>query len=281
MSEPPITTSDGGPAQPVPPPPETSEEPPQKKGGLSFLIELPLLVLLAFVLAILLKTFLVQAFYIPSTSMVPTLEVNDRILVNKVVFNVRDPARGEVVVFHEEGVGPEGISGTLHDLAAGLGIVPPAQKDFVKRIIGLPGETVEVRDGVVFIDGAELPEATRDEGGYLQARSHDDFGPTEIPEGEYFLMGDNRPNSADSRSSLGTVEFEELVGRAFVVIWPPGRVGTLPIYDTPLRQSARTEAVAGWEPPAVPSVAAPVPTTPRLPSLTRASSGSLEHHPPE
>lgn len=243
---------------------------------MSFLIELPLLVLLAFVLAILLKTFLVQAFYIPSTSMVPTLEVNDRILVNKVVFKMRDPMRGEVVVFHEEGVGPEGVSGTLHDLAAGLGIVPPAQKDFVKRIIGLPGETVEVRDGVVFIDGAELPEATVDEGGYLQARSHDDFGPTEVPEGEYFLMGDNRPNSADSRSSLGTVEFKELVGRAFVVIWPPGRVGTLSIYDTPLRESSRTDAVAGSEPPATPSAAAPVPITPRLSSLTRASSGSAD-----
>lgn len=274
MSEPPITTSDGGPAEPVPPPPEASEEPPPKKGGLSFLIELPLLVLLAFVLAILLKTFLVQAFYIPSTSMVPTLEVNDRILVNKVVFNVRDPARGEVVVFHEEGVGPEGVSGTLHDLAAGLGIVPPAQKDFVKRIIGLPGETVEVRDGVVFIDGAELPEATRDEGGYLQARSRDDFGPMEVPEGEYFLMGDNRPNSADSRSSLGTVKFEELVGRAFVVIWPPGRVGTLPIHDAPLRESSQPDAVGSSRPQSPPPLAAPVPAIPRLSSLTRASNTS-------
>lgn len=274
MSEPPITTSDGGPAEPVPPPPEASEEPPPKKGGLSFLIELPLLVLLAFVLAILLKTFLVQAFYIPSTSMVPTLEVNDRILVNKVVFNVRDPVRGEVVVFHEEGVGPEGVSGTLHDLAAGLGIVPPAQKDFVKRIIGLPGETVEVRDGVVFIDGAELPEATRDEGGYLQARSRDDFGPMEVPEGEYFLMGDNRPNSADSRSSLGTVKFEELVGRAFVVIWPPGRVGTLPIHDAPLRESSQPDAVGSSRPQSPPPLAAPVPAIPRLSSLTRASNTS-------
>lgn len=256
MSEPPITTSDSGSAHPVPPPPTSSEEPPAKKGGLPFLIELPLLVLLAFVLAILLKTFLVQAFYIPSTSMVPTLEVNDRILVNKVVYNLRDPVRGEVVVFHEEGVGPEGISGTLHDLAAGLGIVPPAQKDFVKRIIGLPGETVEVRDGVVFIDGAELPEATRDEGGYLQARSHDDFGPMDVPEGEYFLMGDNRPNSADSRSSLGTVAFEELVGRAFVVIWPPGRIGTLPISDAPLRESAEPDPVAAVTSRAPPPVTA-------------------------
>lgn len=253
MSEPPITTSDSGPAQPVPPPPAApNEEPAPKKRGLPFLVELPLLVLLAFVLAILLKTFLVQAFYIPSTSMVPTLEVNDRILVNKVVYSLRDPVRGEVVVFHEEGVGPEGISGTLHDLAAGLGIVPPAQKDFVKRIIGLPGETVEVRDGVVFINGAELPESTVAEGGYLQERSRDNFGPAEVPDGEYFLMGDNRPNSADSRSSLGTIAFEELVGRAFVVIWPPGRLGTLPIFDTPLRESAETDPVAAGSPPATP-----------------------------
>lgn len=237
VTEPPATTSETGTDQ-VPAPPPSPEQGKASKGALSFLVELPLLVLLAFVLAILLKTFVVQAFYIPSTSMVPTLEVNDRILVNKVALQLRDPQRGEVVVFHEEGTGPEGVSGALHDLAAGLGIVPPAQKDFVKRIIGLPGETVEVRDGVVFIDGAELPEATLEEGGYLQARSNDDFGPMEVPEGEYFLMGDNRPNSADSRSSLGTVESEELVGRAFVVIWPPGRIDTLPIHDAPLRESA-------------------------------------------
>lgn len=249
MTEPPATTSAPG-ASPPPPTPPESDESDSKKGGLSFLVELPLLVLLAFVLAVLLKTFLVQAFYIPSTSMVPTLEVNDRILVNKVVYDVREPRRGEVVVFHEEGVGPSGISGTLHDLAAGLGIVPPAQKDFVKRIIGLPGETLEVRDGVVHVDGVELPERTVEEGGYLHSRGRDDFGPIDVPEGEYFLMGDNRPNSADSRSSLGTIEREELVGRAFVVIWPLGRVGTLPIPELPAPQASDGEPVAVAPPPA-------------------------------
>lgn len=229
MTEPPPTTSQPGWSEQVPPPPESDEK--SSKGVLSFLVELPLLVLLAFVLAILLKTFVVQAFYIPSTSMVPTLEVNDRILVNKVALEMRDPRRGEVVVFQEEGTGREGLTGTLHDLAAGLGIVPPAQKDFVKRVIGLPGERIEVRDGVVFIDGAELPEAAVEDGGYIHARSHDDVEPVDIPEDEYFLMGDNRPNSADSRTSLGTIDREEIVGRAFVIIWPPGRVETLSIPD--------------------------------------------------
>lgn len=243
VTEPPATTSETGPDQ-VPAPPPSPEQGKASKGALSFLVELPLLVLLAFVLAILLKTFVVQAFYIPSTSMVPTLEVNDRILVNKVALQLRDPQRGEVVVFHEEGTGPEGVSGALHDLAAGLGIVPPAQKDFVKRVIGLPGETIEVRDGVVFIDGDELIEAPAVDGGYLQARSNDDVGPVEIPDDEYFLMGDNRPNSADSRSTLGTIERDEIVGRAFVVIWPPGRFETLSIPDAELDGSAPSEAAA-------------------------------------
>lgn len=246
----------------VPPPPPSGEEPghgvgqrdgSQQKRRLPFIVELPLLVLLAFALAVVLKTFLVQAFYIPSASMVPTLEVNDRILVNKVVFDLREPQRGEVIVFHEEGVGPGGVSGTLNDLAAGLGIVPPAQRDFVKRIIGLPGETLEVRDGVVYIDGERLRESTVEQGGYLQARSSDDFGPVEIPRGEYFLMGDNRPNSADSRSSLGTIEREEIVGRAFVVIWPPRHLDTLASPEYDLQPSSDGEAVSlrrSGQPPA-------------------------------
>lgn len=221
-----------------PPPPPEPEDDQDKRSALSFLLELPVLILVALALAVLLKTFVVQAFYIPSTSMLPTLEVNDRILVNKVALELREPRRGEVIVFHEEGTGEGGIRGTLHDLAAGLGIVPPAQKDFVKRIIGLPGEEVEILDGVVHIDGDPLPEATVEEGGYLSARSNDHFGPVEVPEGEYFLMGDNRPNSADSRSSLGTVAREDIVGRAFVVIWPPGRVDSLPIADLALQPGA-------------------------------------------
>lgn len=192
--------------------------------------------LIAFVLALLLKTFLVQAFFIPSESMLPTLEVSDRVLVNKVVYDVRDPRRGEVVVFRdEESLPPESVSRSALDrigefLSTGLGTAP-TERDFIKRIIGLPGDTVEMRDGVVHVNGAALPEATEEEGGYLQARDRNDFGPVTVPEGEYFMMGDNRPNSADSRFGLGTIESDDLLGRAFVVIWPLTRVDTLPIPD--------------------------------------------------
>jgi signal peptidase I len=193
------------------------------------------LVVIAFVLAILMKTFLVQAFFIPSSSMEPTLLINDRVLVNKLSYTVREPRRGEVVVFSEHGFAPLGdedtgiIEGVVESLRTGLGLVPPAEKDFIKRIIGLPGETVEMREGVVMIDGTPIAEAPTTEGGYLSARDLTDFGPVTVPAGEFFMMGDNRPSSADSRSSLGTIPREDLIGRAFVIIWPLGRSRGLPI----------------------------------------------------
>ena len=203
----------------------------------SFLAELPVLVLVAFVLALLLKTFLIQAFYIPSESMVPTLAIGDRVLVNKVVYEAREPRRGEVVVFREDGdlLGPDTRSvgeRTLDFLTSGLG-GPPSERDFIKRIIGLPGETIEVRAGVVHIDGQRLPESLAGEGGYLAEADVADFGPLQVPEDQYFMMGDNRRQSADSRSAMGTIDREDLIGRAFVVIWPLGRADTLPILAVP------------------------------------------------
>jgi len=210
-----------------------------RRSRLGFLGELPGLVLIAFVLALLLKTFLVQAFYIPSASMEPTLRIGDRVLVNKVVYRLREPRRGEVVVFSQDdsllGEPEEGVlSRLLAELGSGLGVTPPGEKDFIKRIIGLPGDTVEMRDGVVYVNGEPLPEAPADEGGYLSSRDPTDFGPVEVPPGQYFMMGDNRPNSADSRYGLGMIPREDVIGRAFVIIWPLTNVGVLgiPDYDT-------------------------------------------------
>jgi signal peptidase I len=206
----------------------------RRKGSGSFLAELPILVLVAFVLALLLKTFLVQAFFIPSSSMEPTLAVNDRVLVNKLTTVLREPQRGEVVVFSEsdpeDGRGP--VRRFVDSLVSGLGLAPPPEKDFIKRVIGLPGETLEMREGVVYIDGEALPEAPREEGGYLTARHYADFGPVEIRAGEFFMMGDNRPSSSDSRQ-FGAIHESRIIGRAFVVIWPVGRFATLPVagYD--------------------------------------------------
>jgi signal peptidase I len=223
------------PAGDEPPAPPAPGERHRRKG--SFLAELPVLVLIAFVLAILMKTFLVQAFYIPSSSMEPTLLINDRVLVNKLSYTFREPRRGEIVVFSERGFDPLGqddtgiVEGIVESLRTGLGLVPPDEKDFIKRIIGLPGETIEMREGVVYVDGTPVEEAPTTEGGYLSARDLTDFGPVTVPDGELFMMGDNRPSSADSRSSLGTIPREDVVGRAFVVIWPFDRLGGLPIEE--------------------------------------------------
>jgi signal peptidase I len=234
----------------------------RSKGSGSFLAELPVLVAIAFVLALLLKTFLVQAFFIPSSSMEPTLEVNDRVLVNKLTTAVRDPQRGEVVVFSEGEVadderGP--VRRFVDSLVSGVGLAPPPEKDFIKRVIGLPGETLEMREGVIYIDGERLPESSRNDGGYLSAPHYVDFGPVEIGPDEYFMMGDNRPSSSDSRQ-FGAIPEDQIIGRAFVVIWPFARFTPLSIADYAGFESAagaahEPAAGAAHEPAAVPALA--------------------------
>jgi signal peptidase I len=197
----------------------------------SFLSELPVLLVVAFLLALLLRSFLIQAFYIPSESMVPTLEVGDRVLVNRLSHRWSTPERGEIVVFADEAGAERNaqnpLVGGLRSLAAGLGLAPPSEEDFIKRVIGLPGETIEIRDGVVYIDGTELPEAATADGGYLSVRDDSFLPPTIVPEDEYFVMGDNRPRSSDSRSLLGTIDRDQIIGRAFVLVWPFDRAATL------------------------------------------------------
>jgi signal peptidase I len=197
-----------------------------------FWAELPLLVVVALVLAVLLKTFVVQAFYIPSSSMEPTLQVGDRVLVSKMSYWFREPVRGEVVVFQDGGQPDQGgVAGVFGSLASGLGVTRGSERDFIKRIIGLPGETLEMREGVVYVDGEPLPELTASDGGYLSRPDLTDFGPITVEPGHYFMMGDNRPNSADSRFGLGQIPREDVIGRAFVIIWPVGSAGGLPIAD--------------------------------------------------
>lgn len=158
----------------------------------------------ALVVALVVKTFLIQAFYIPSESMVPTLQVGDRVLVNKQSYRSGDIERGDVVVFDRPGgPGPDGI------------------KDLIKRVVALPGETVEGRDGHVYIDGRQLDEP------YLPPGTRtSSFGPEPIPEGHVWVMGDNRGASDDSRR-FKAVPVDDVVGRAFVIIWPISEFGTL------------------------------------------------------
>jgi signal peptidase I len=187
----------------------------------SFLRELPILFIVALAVAIVLKTFVVQAFFIPSGSMEPTLEPGDRVLVQKVVYG---PDRGDVIVFSD----PQGrpgpdrgiVGGFVHWLSSTLGIERPEHEDFIKRVIGLPGETVELREGRLYVDGVRIHEP------YLEgAVDTRDYGPVRVPEGALFVLGDNRLNSNDSRFGLGFVPVDRVVGRAFAIVWPPSRVG--------------------------------------------------------
>jgi signal peptidase I len=196
---------------------------PKGRRPLSFLRELPVLLVVAFLLALLIKSFLVQAFYIPSGSMENTLMIGDRVLVNKLVYHFHPPHREDVIVFADPHplVTPHRnpFSAVWHWLTEGLGVAGDPHKDFIKRVIGLPGEEIEVRQGVVLIDGKRLREP------YLNpVRDLTSFGPVRVPRDQLFVMGDNRANSSDSRSSLGFIPYDKVIGRAFVIIWPPSRV---------------------------------------------------------
>ncbi len=180
--------------------------------------EIPGLILIALVLAFLIKSFLVQAFYIPSGSMIPTLEIGDRVLVEKLTYRFRDPQRGEIVVFRRPGLEEEGwsLGATARSFLEGLGLVQPDEdRDLIKRVIGLPGDTVELVDGVVHVNDIPLDEP------YARPETRD-FGPVTVPDGHLFVLGDNRTNSLDSRFSLGFVPEGNVIGRAFVILWPPG-----------------------------------------------------------
>jgi signal peptidase I len=216
---------DGG----TPPPPgetgERSDDRRPAKGG-SFLKELPILLLIAFVLAFLLRTFVLQVFYIPSSSMEPTLQIDDRMVVEKLTYLFREPNRGEIVVFEGETfVDPYADQGTPARVARGvgqfLGVVPASARDFVKRVIGVEGDEIVIEGGRVYVNGERLDEP------YVVYDDGSDYGPVTVPEGHLFFLGDNRPNSSDSRRSLGFVPLDHVVGRAAVIIWPLDHAGLL------------------------------------------------------
>jgi len=161
----------------------------------------------------------VQVFFIPSSSMVPTLAVDDRILVEKVTYRFREPERGDVVVFAGAGGAAPAVDGpavqrAVERLGRLVGVIPPVPSDLVKRVIAFPGEEVALVDGVLVIDGVRYDER------YLVGPAASDFGPVVVPQGALFFLGDNRRNSADSRGALGFVDRDRVIGRALVVVWP-------------------------------------------------------------
>ena len=163
---------------------------------------------IALVIAIVVRMFLLQQFYISGPSMETTMFTNNRVLVNKLAYQIGDVKRGDVVVFDRATVNGNDV---VHD-------------DLIKRVIALGGETISIKSCIVYINGTILAEP------YLPARDTEmtdpqdrcstvDIVDTVIPEGEFFLMGDNRPQSYDSRM-FGPITREMIVGRAFVIIWP-------------------------------------------------------------
>ncbi|WP_425442672.1 signal peptidase I [Streptomyces indicus] len=211
----------------------------------SFWKELPLLIGIALLLALLIKTFLVQAFSIPSDSMQNTLQQGDRVLVDKLTpWFGSEPERGEVVVFHDPGnwlAGePTPNPNAFQKALSFIGLMPSAEeKDLIKRVVGVGGDTVECKGtGPLLVNGQALNEpyvfpgntaCTDDtEGGQFKVK---------VPEGKLWVMGDHRQNSMDSRYHQddpggGFVPVDNVVGRAFVIAWPPTRWATLPVPDT-------------------------------------------------
>jgi signal peptidase I len=191
--------------------------------------ELPILLVVALLLALLIKAFLIQAFYIPSQSMEPTLRVGDRVLVNELAYRGHLPNYGDVIVFRSpsEHAASNPFSAFWQWVTSGLGVGPGAHSDYIKRVIGLPGDTVEISHGVVVVNGHRLNEP------YVSSdRDFASYGPYHVPAGDLFVLGDNRTDSGDSRWSprdggLGYIPVSKVVGRAFAIIWPPGQVGGL------------------------------------------------------
>ncbi|MCA1833859.1 MAG: signal peptidase I [Actinomycetota bacterium] len=215
-------------------PDKPAGEPPHRPGPLAFFRELPVLILIAFGLALLIKTFLIQAFYIPSESMVPTLLVGDRVLVNKLIYRFRDPHRGEIVVFVAEPdrVKRNALQKFFKSMTEGLGARTPPERDFIKRVIGLPGDTITMTNGVIHIKPKKGKAFDLKEPYLNQPPDTSPFGPYTVPANSYFLMGDNRANSSDSRvNTFGglcatppcSVPKSRIVGKAFITIWPPSR----------------------------------------------------------
>nr|WP_037932571.1 signal peptidase I [Streptosporangium roseum] len=237
----------------------------------SFWLEFPLLVAVSLLLALLIKSFVIQAFYIPSESMENTLLVNDRVLVNKLVYHTRDIERGDVVVF--SGVDswkgevdlPEPsnpVSAFLNWAGTVFGVVP-GEKDYIKRVIGVPGDVVKCCDAKdrITVNGVPLEEKSYI---YPDDKPSGRHFEIKVPEGRLWVMGDHRSVSYDSRSHQGdpgggTIPIDQVIGRAFVIVWPFSRATTIPIPDTFAQPALQAAGAVGAGAPFLLGVAGALP----------------------
>jgi signal peptidase I len=215
----------------------------KKRSWLRHLAELPVLILIAFVIAIVIKTFLVQAFFIPSGSMIPTLNVGDRVLVEKLSYRFGGPDRGDVVVFEKDVFGEtpdlpwyDDARNFVREL---LGLPTGIEEDYIKRVVAVGGDTIRYygQPRSLYVNGTEVPQdyvnrgkdassptITAPDCKRLQMQA--EGGGCVVPAGKVFVMGDNRGNSEDSRI-LGPIDEDKIVGHAFLIIWPPKDFGTI------------------------------------------------------
>jgi signal peptidase I len=193
-------------------------------------------IVLSVVLALGIRSFVAEARYIPSGSMLPTLQINDRLIIDKVSYRFQDPQRGDIVVF----MPPDKASDCFGSVSPQTDLVAPSATDttqqrnpklrdaFIKRVIGLPKDKVEVKGGQVYVNDQLLREK------YIEEPPAYQFGPVTVPENSYFVMGDNRNNSCDSHY-WGSVPRDNIIGKAIVRFWPLNHVGELdqsPVYPT-------------------------------------------------
>jgi signal peptidase I len=250
------TADDGAPEEPAPGPPDKTPGQAQPKAERpKRWWEFPVLIIAAIAVAVLVKTFVVQPFYIPSESMERTLHgcagcAGDRILVNKPIYHLRDPHPGDIVVFRAptgwEETAPQPPRNALVKVVRGfgqlVGVVPPDQQDLVKRVIAVGGQSVKCCDTQgrvqVSTQGPNGPWRSLDEP-YVFEDNKQLFGPVTVPHGRLWVMGDHRGDSADSRAhcntanlaqcdpQTSTVSVDDVIGKAFVIAWPPSRWRTL------------------------------------------------------
>jgi signal peptidase I len=190
------------------------------------LIELVVIVAVALGVALGIQAFLVKPFRIPSESMVPTLEVGQRVLVNRVGTHFGDPERGDIMVFKPPKGADDSMCGVSHPAAQGCPRSTPEKSDtnFIKRVVAVPGDRISIKRGRVYLDGKLQKEP------FIRPDAVCDICnlPEEVvvPKGQYYMMGDNRGASADSRQ-WGPVPKDNMIGKAFGTYWPPSQWGGL------------------------------------------------------